>query len=95
MAQRVHVGVAVAVERQADEVGGEGQRVPSMSISWPCTTWWMTGLGLSGPAILFIGIAIVARPPGPDQTRRRPHHLGRHVVQRPELVVVAPSGPSS
>ena len=34
-----------------------------MSMSWPWTTWWMTGLGLSGPAAVFIGIAIVARRP--------------------------------
>ena len=32
-------------------------------MSWPCTTWWVTGLGLSGPAAVFIGIAIVARRP--------------------------------
>ena len=25
--------------------------------------WWMTGLGLSGPAAVFIGMAIVARRP--------------------------------
>ena len=34
-----------------------------MSMSWPWTTWWITGLGLSGPAAVFIGIAIVARRP--------------------------------
>ncbi len=34
-----------------------------MSMSWAWTTWRMTGLGLSGPAVVFIGIAIVARRP--------------------------------
>src|ERR1700728_2298056 len=35
--------------------------------SCPCTTWWITGLGLSGPAVVLIGIDIVARRP--DRTR--------------------------
>ena len=34
-----------------------------MSMSWPCTTCRMTGLGLSGPAAVFIGMAMVARRP--------------------------------
>ena len=38
-----------------------------MSMSWPWTTWWITGLGLSGPATVFIGIAIETRRP--ERTR--------------------------
>ena len=38
-----------------------------MSMSCPWTTWWVTGLGLSGPATVFIGIAIVTCRP--DRTR--------------------------
>jgi len=41
-------------------------------MSWPWTTWWVTGLGLSGPATVFIGIAIVTDRPGPDQGARPP-----------------------
>ena len=38
-------------------------------MSWPWTTWWVTGLGLSGQATVFIAIDIVAAA-GPDQRRR-------------------------
>ena len=34
-----------------------------MSMSWPCTTWCVTGLGLSGPATVFSGIDIVTCRP--------------------------------
>ena len=32
-------------------------------MSWPWTTRRVTGLGLSGPVTVFIGMAIVARRP--------------------------------
>src|ERR1700757_2605717 len=34
-----------------------------ISMSCPCTTWWITGLGLSGPAAVFSGIDIVTCRP--------------------------------
>ena len=93
VAERVHVGVAVAVEGQADVIRGErdpaGADVDVMALDHVMDDRARVvrpGRGVHRDRHRHA-------PPGPDRRGRAPHGVRRDVIHRPELVVGSPAAP--
>ena len=93
VAQRVHVSVAVAVERQAHVVGGEGQRArPDVDVMA------LNHVMDDGAGVVRAGGGVHRDrhrhvPAGPDQGGRGPHAGRAEVVERAALIVGTPAAP--
>src|SRR5690348_7356063 len=93
VAQRVHVGVAVAVEGEPDEVRCE--RHPGRA---DVNVVALDHVADDGARVVRPRGRVHRdrhrrAPPGTDQRGRRPHSVRRDVVERPEFVVGAPAAP--
>src|SRR5215831_3037871 len=93
VAQRVHVGVAVTVEGEPDEVRRE--RHPGRA---DVDVVALDHVADDGARVVRPGDRVHRdrhrrAPPGADQRGRRSHRVRRDVVERPELVAGAPAAP--
>ncbi len=93
VAQRVHMGVAVAVEREAEVIGGEGQRARADVDVVTLHDMVRHRAGVVRACHRVHRDRHRHLPSGPDQRGRRPHRAGGDVVQRPELVLGTPAPP--
>ena len=93
MAHGIHVGVAVAVERDTQEVEAEADTTrPDVDVV--ALDDVMDGrVRVVRSSDRVDGQRHRDMSPAPDQPRRRDHRPGRQVVERPQLVIGAPAAP--
>ena len=91
--ERVHMGVAVAVEREPDEVRGKGHRAGADVDVVALDHMMDDRARVVRPGGRVHRDRHRRAPPGADQRGRGPHRVCRDEVERPELVVGPPAPP--